>query len=365
MAQSRSGGSRGARVEQTRVLTEIEFEGNDGPDLRSLLKMFFGVVLGGMAAFLLLMVARSGPWSTLLVSGEPRREEEDEQPEESAAAVDEPATEEGASASDDTVELFGFDWLEGYATTHQGLVRSENQDRFLLDVGREGVLALVADGMGGHSGGSVASSVAVKTIGGMLGKLESYEAKAVHRAMHDSFERADEAIRHRASKELKLQGMGTTAVAAVITKDFAVHAYTGDSRLYHFRDGEVIYRTQDHSVVRYLQEEGLVSEEEARTHPMRSRLTSSLGGSPPERKVLVEPAWKKKSRTQVAVLDFQPGDVLLLCSDGLNGEVDPGVLERIVAEQGDNLKTCVQALLNEALEAGGRDNVTILALRRR
>ncbi|MCA9792379.1 MAG: serine/threonine-protein phosphatase [Candidatus Eremiobacteraeota bacterium] len=347
------------------MLKEIEFEGSDGPDLRSLLKMFFGVVLGGMAAFLLLMVARSGSWSTLLVSGEPRREGEDDEPEESEAGPAEPAaSEESSQASDDTIELFGFDWLEGYATTHQGLVRSENQDRFLLDVGREGVLALVADGMGGHSGGSVASSVAVKTIGGMLGKLESYEPKAVHRAMHDSFERADEAIRHRASKELKLQGMGTTAVGAVITKDFVVHAYTGDSRLYHFRDGELIYRTQDHSVVRYLQEEGLVSEEEARTHPMRSRLTSSLGGSPPERKVLVEPAWKKKSKSQPAVLDFRPGDVLLLCSDGLNGEVEPGVLERIVAE-GDSLKTCVQALLNEALEAGGRDNVTILALRRK
>ncbi len=328
--------------------------------------MLFGVALGGLAAFLLLMVTRSGRWSWLILNNEPSRDADpSEGAEEKPVISPEVESETAESDNDEAVETLELDWLEAHATTHVGLVREENQDRFVLErfEGDKAVLALVADGMGGHSGGSVASEVASKAIKSLVLKSEELGEKALHNALHDSFARADEAIRHRASKELKLQGMGTTAVAAVVTSDFFVHAYTGDSRLYHFRDSELIYRTQDHSVVRYLQEEGLVTEEEARHHPMRSRLTSSLGGSPPERKILVEPAWKKRAKKQPSVIDFRSGDLVVICSDGLNGEIEPTQLEQVVKEHGQVPKQCVQHLLNAALESGARDNVTIICLR--
>lgn len=334
------------------------------PDLRRLVRLLFGVLVGGLAAMGLLLASRSGSWGRLLWTASTAPTKPENLPDED---LDQPET-EGASKRVERKEL-GEDtpWLEGVALTNQGCVREENQDNYELTTILDGkaVFALVADGMGGHQGGSVASDIAVSTIAGLVKKLETSDPKTVQQILSDSLSRADDAIRHRASKESTLAGMGTTAVGAVVTPDIAIHAYTGDSRLYHFRKGEQIYRTRDHSVVRYLMEEGLVTEEEARVHPMRSRLTSSLGGSPPERKVLVEPEWDdSKGEEQPCVRELRQGDVLVLCSDGLNGEIEPHELDQIVAANFENIKEMTQKLLNAALEAGGRDNVTIIVLRR-
>lgn len=332
------------------------------PDLRTLLRMLFGVAVGGAAAFLLLSISRSGSWGGLVLNA-PERPKRDEP----AALEDEPSpveTEPGGPSEDRTSVDLG--WVKACAVTHKGLVREENQDRYLLEElpGQGGLLALVTDGMGGHSGGSVAADVASRTIGGIMRTVVPEDPEAVYQRLTDSFVKADEAIRHRASKQTVLSGMGTTAVAAVVGPEQVVHVHTGDSRLYHFRDGRELYRTRDHSVVRYLQEEGMVSEEEARVHPMRSRLTSSLGGSPPERRITLEPRWKSSSEAQPAVLEMQPGDVVMLCSDGLNSEVESDRITGLAKEHGRDVKALANHYLNAALEAGGRDNVTVIVIRR-
>lgn len=265
-------------------------------------------------------------------------------------------------------------WLIGCAISHKGRVRSENQDRFALEpISADAAVAIVADGMGGHMGGSHAAEIAARTI---LNGIQA-DADASDQPTYDllsaSFSLADEAIRARASRDAHLGGMGTTSVAAVVFRDRCIHLYTGDSRLYQYRDGKEIYRTKDHSVVRYLEEEGLLTADEARNHPMRSRLTSSLGGGPAERKLVLEPKWSGEDdeedgggsppmAEQKAVLSLSPGDVLLLCSDGLCGEVEPRKLSELM-EAGGEPEELARRCVAAALEAGGRDNVTVIVMK--
>ncbi|MBI3926063.1 MAG: serine/threonine-protein phosphatase [Armatimonadetes bacterium] len=335
------------------------------PDLKTVLRLLLGLVVGGAAAWFLLSLWRSGSPGE---RGSSRSEEGESTAERPPADEDQASIAEEAGideSSRKTLSMGGATpWLEAAACTHRGKVRDENQDRFVLQEipGRKAVVALVNDGMGGHMGGSVAAEVAANTIAEIMKRSEKLDPEGLYERLAESFERADLAIRHRASKETGLGGMGTTGVAAVVLPDVLIHLHTGDSRLYHYRDGQEIYRTKDHSVVRYLQEEGLVSEAEARNHPMRSRLTSSLGGSPPERKVTVEPRWKQGAQEQPAVRDLRPGDVVLLCSDGLSSEIEPETLDEVVRKHGKKPAQFVREAVKTALDAGGRDNVTVIAL---
>lgn len=261
-------------------------------------------------------------------------------------------------------------WVEAFARSHRGKIREENQDRFLLEIiptwGESGALvAMVADGMGGHQGGSQAAQIAVETV---FDSLTSRPPEVrLYEQLHRSFYDADEAIRRRAQQDTSLTTMGTTGVAVVCFPGECVHLYTGDSRLYHFRKGELLYQTRDHSVVRYLQEEGLLTPEEARTHPMRSRLTSSLGGGAQEKRLVLEPRWsdQEDSFHQPSILTVQSGDLLLLCSDGLCGEVTAEQLQDWVQQQGDDAGRLTEVCVEGALEAGGRDNITVIALKYR
>lgn len=258
-------------------------------------------------------------------------------------------------------------WIEAFARSHRGRVREENQDRFLLDCipdwGETGALvAMVADGMGGHQGGSQAAQIAVETVFKFL--TTSPPEVRLYEQLQESFVQADDAIRQRALQDSNLATMGTTGVAVVCFPGECVHLYTGDSRLYHFRNGQLLYQTRDHSVVRYLQEEGLLTPEEARTHPMRSRLTSSLGGGVQEKRLVLEPRWSDESDShhQPSILGICRGDLLLLCSDGLCGEVNGDDLERWAADHGDSPEQLTEACVKGALEAGGRDNITVIAI---
>lgn len=264
-------------------------------------------------------------------------------------------------------------WLVAAAISHKGRVRSENQDRFALEtLSPDAAVAIVADGMGGHMGGSHAAEIAARTILNGIQADGDASDQPTYDLMSASFSLADEAIRARASRDAHLGGMGTTSVAAVIFRDRCIHLYTGDSRLYQYRDGKEIYRTKDHSVVRYLEEEGLLTADEARNHPMRSRLTSSLGGGPAERKLVLEPRWAgdeddednggPSNGEQKAVLSLEVGDVLLLCSDGLCGEVEPKKLSELM-EAGGEPDELARRCVTAALEAGGRDNVTVIVLK--
>lgn len=261
-------------------------------------------------------------------------------------------------------------WVEAFARSNRGRVREENQDRYLLEAlegwGECGALvAMVADGMGGHQGGSQAAQIAVQTVLESLSR--SRPEVRLYEQLHRSFYDADDAIRRRAQQDPGLTTMGTTGVAVVCFPGECVHLYTGDSRLYHFREGKLLYQTRDHSVVRYLQEEGLLTAEEARVHPMRSRLTSSLGGGSQEKRLVLEPRWSEEtdSHGQPSILSMQKDDLLLLCSDGLCGEVDDEEIAGYVQQHGDDLERLTQTCVQGALAAGGRDNITVVTVRYR
>ena len=245
-----------------------------------------------------------------------------------------------------------------------GKRRANNQDCFKVGQlslpGDEYVLAVVCDGMGGHAGGEVASKIATDLIWTVLSKHKHHEPKKLYETMTEALERADSAIEQRASKESELKGMGTTAVVAAINRDSYIHCHLGDSRLYHFRDGECIYQTKDHSVVRFLVEEGIITPDRAKDHPYRSQLTSSLGGGPNANRLTIEPKWDESATPH---RKWNSGDWLLLCSDGLNSELEDAEIGEVLTAA-STPKEAVEALRKRVLETEARDNLTFVAARK-
>ena len=242
-----------------------------------------------------------------------------------------------------------------------------NEDRVACEPLPEGagVLVVVSDGMGGHSAGDTASTIvcevllqAAPALGTGLPAEERFEALLA------AFQKADASVRETAARELSLTGMGATALAAAITPATCLHAHTGDSRLYHFRAGERLYRTQDHSVVELKREIGEIDEEGMQHHPMRNMLLASIGGGGTKAQLDVAPKWREGSPTQEAELRLEPGDLILLCTDGLNGVLGEATLQETVRRHYDApVEALVETLIEAAKGAGGADNVTIAAVR--
>lgn len=232
--------------------------------------------------------------------------------------------------------------------THLGLVRSSNQDALALS--DELGLWVIADGMGGHAGGDIASRIAVDTIVAQAPALAAQADSPGSRAdaLRQALLRAHEAIRAEAGRRPALSDMGTTAVALSIAPAFpltAAIAHVGDSRAYLCRKGALTQLTADHSWVEERLHQGLLSPDEAAVHPLRHMLTRALGNAP-----AVE--------VDVQVRDLQPGDRLLLCTDGLTKMLDNDRILEILLSHPDG--TACEALLREALARGGLDNVTVL-----
>ena len=228
------------------------------------------------------------------------------------------------------------------AATDVGRVRERNEDGFLT----QEPLFAVADGMGGHRGGGVASEVALQ----MLSRMEGGSVTGSDAAdgLADMVTQANDAVLERASEEPRLAGMGTT-LTAVIVQPGRIHlAHVGDSRAYLLRDGDLRQLTEDHSLVQRMVNEGKLSPEEAEVHPHRSVLTRALG---------VEPELDVDRDS----LEVRPGDRILLCSDGLTTMVPEEDIQRIVAENEDPQRVA-EALVAAANEAGGLDNITALVL---
>jgi protein phosphatase len=257
------------------------------------------------------------------------------------------------------------DRLSCAAGSHVGNVRESNQDRFLLKSWPDdsALLAVVADGLGGYSGGEVASEIVAQTVAQLLDEPLPKDSESRYHRFLDTIWRANERIEQQAASDFRLLRMGSTVAGAVVTSDECLHLFAGDCRLYHFGDGgsSLVYRTADHSVVRILVEQGQITQEEVATHPMRSVVTSCLGGGPTAR-LSVAPQWDKAQESQPAFRAIHPGDLLLLCSDGLCGSVsDPALLSlarRYFDEPVNLIKSCIQA----ALDAGGEDNITAIAI---
>jgi protein phosphatase len=247
--------------------------------------------------------------------------------------------------------------LEAFAWTDPGPVRENNEDSFLVD--EDGGLFIVADGMGGHAAGEVASRVAVDAIKELLhGGLDPDEtrlerevgdpADLLRERLRYAMNQASARIRREALANPAWAGMGTTVCVLLIEGDHAHVAHVGDSRVYMLREGELFRLTRDHTVVQQEIDAGRLTPALARQVPHRNYLTQSVGYHGP-----VEP--------DTATRPLLPGDLFLLCSDGLTDPLDdPRIAEICRVTHPSDL---AETLVREALEGGGEDNVTVIAIR--
>ncbi len=245
------------------------------------------------------------------------------------------------------------------ARSDVGRKRKGNEDALFLNP--EQKLYVVADGMGGHAAGEVASRVAVDAINEFVtltgGNEEitwpfglddsiSYEGNRLKTAIRHANRRVLEATRESAEYE----GMATTVAAVLVDGDTAHLAHVGDSRIYLWSGGAISQLTSDHSWVNEQIQSGVISPEQARSHPLRNVVTRALGG----RADLVVDIQSRR---------MGPGDVLLLCSDGLTTMIADEDIARILAEAPGDVARAATALVDEANERGGEDNITVVVLK--
>ena len=220
--------------------------------------------------------------------------------------------------------------------TDVGSVREQNEDSLIV----RPPLFVVADGMGGHAAGEVASEIAVSTIGELA--PDHADAEALGRTV----EEANRDIINAAIAGQGREGMGTTVTAAILERNRLVIAQVGDSRAYLLHNGELTQLTRDHSLMANMIEAGQITPEEARFHPNRSVITRALGNDPDTVPDLYE-------------INVEDGDRLLLCSDGLYSMLDDSEIAAVMRRISDPQR-CATMLVNGAIAAGGHDNITVI-----
>ncbi|RJX41002.1 Stp1/IreP family PP2C-type Ser/Thr phosphatase [Paenibacillus pinisoli] len=234
-----------------------------------------------------------------------------------------------------------------------GRVRHVNEDQSWVGQLDNGVtLAIVADGMGGHQAGDVASEMAVNAFRSVLEQhaakpsLTEEEGKMLIR---QAISEANESIYAKAASNEQYHNMGTTIVAAMLHDHNAIIGHVGDSRAYRVTKESIQLLTTDHSLVNELLRSGQLTDEEAANHPRRNVLTRAIGTDP-------------QVEIDVQSLSWSPEDVLLLCSDGLTNMVSEQEMQAVVAGEELELGGKADHLIGLALEAGGDDNVTVVLL---
>lgn len=235
---------------------------------------------------------------------------------------------------------------KAFGMTDVGRRRENNQDQFLVD-GIRGLYA-IADGMGGHAAGEVASQIAIDALAeAMSSEPASTDPDLAGRKLVEAFEEGNRRICESVVARGEWRGMGTTIVAMVRSGDRAVIGHVGDSRAYRLRNGELKRLTDDHSWVGEQVRMGLLTDEEAQKHPMRNIVTRAMGN----RLELV---------VDVQQDDIRPGDVYLLCSDGLNSMLDDDQIAETLAAHADDPQAACRSLVAKANEQGGEDNITVI-----
>lgn len=233
--------------------------------------------------------------------------------------------------------------LHAAGLTDVGQVRTGNEDA--MHVG-DSVFA-VADGMGGHAAGEIASALALRPIIELDGRVFGDDQQA-RRALEDAVVQANRRVVEAAETDNTLQGMGTTLTAALFEGRRLHVAHVGDSRAYLLRQGRVTQLTRDHTFVQQLIDDGTITEAEAATHPHRSVVTRAIGAS-------------AEVEIDLETLDLASGDAVLLCSDGLSGVVDDDHIAELMTSDRTPEQT-VTALVRRANENGGPDNITAVLL---
>jgi serine/threonine protein phosphatase PrpC len=245
--------------------------------------------------------------------------------------------------------------VKAYGLTHVGRQRQHNEDNFLVE--DQAGLFLVADGMGGHAAGEIASRIAVDSISEFILHTKEDDGTWPH-AYDEHYKRstnrlmaavrmANTRVLEAMRKDARLRGMGTTVVACMADQDTMSVAHVGDSRAYLIRDKKLSRITSDHSWVFEQVQAGMLTEAEAEKHPLRNVITRALGGA-----LQVTP--------DASEIECLSGDVYLLCSDGLTGMVPEEDILRLVTENGGDLQKACQQLIDMANDRGGLDNVTAI-----
>ena len=247
-------------------------------------------------------------------------------------------------------------WM-GVGLTDIGRVRQLNQDAYSLDNDHQ--LWVLADGMGGHAGGEIASQIAVDTIPQEFQRLLADElstsptAALIETLLTQTIETANQRIREQGSQNAEIKGMGTTIVAVAIppTHDTsqAVIAHSGDSRAYVLRNGSLDLWTRDHTLMEERLALNLITPEQVRTHPLRHVLTKALGIDP-------------QAFPTVQTYSLESTDLLLLCSDGLTKMLDDQEIQTLILQESPNLDRITNTLVSAANRLGGEDNTTVVVI---
>lgn len=247
--------------------------------------------------------------------------------------------------------------IEAFGLTDVGRKRKHNEDNYALDV--EDGLFIVADGMGGHAAGEVASKITVETIAEFIAATRQKEEatwpfKYNHQLDFNSnrlavaIEKANERVMAAVAAQPWLKGMGTTVVAGLLNEKMLSLAHVGDSRAYLHRKGKLSLLTDDHSWVHEQVTAGILTEDEAKSHPLKNVVTRALGGGPSVSPDLQE-------------LVFSAGDLFLFCSDGLTTMLSDEEI-RVCVESERKPATLCHRLVDLANEKGGVDNITVVVV---
>ncbi|MBV1816603.1 Stp1/IreP family PP2C-type Ser/Thr phosphatase [Anaerosalibacter bizertensis] len=237
-------------------------------------------------------------------------------------------------------------------STDKGKVRKNNQDSYFVSEDTELPLFIVADGMGGHKAGEVASNMAVEIVKDFfIEKKEELKKNKVDilKFIRSAVEKANTIIYKKSIENDEFHGMGTTITMAYIFENKLYIGHVGDSRAYLLRNNKFIQITEDHSLVAEMVKKGSISEEEAECHPQRNIITRAIGTD-------------EEVITDIIVEDIYKDDILLLCTDGLTNMMNDDEIKEILINKIDLQKNC-NSLVKKANRLGGIDNVTVIAIK--
>lgn len=248
--------------------------------------------------------------------------------------------------------------IQIFGKTDVGSVRDHNEDSIMVD---ENVgLAILADGMGGHRGGEMASAITVSTVldtlKNQLKKLTAgdtdedtgYSVESI--AVHDAINLANASVYKASSENQQYRGMGTTVVVVLFYDNRFTVAHVGDSRLYRLRDGELEQITRDHSLMQELIDRGFYTPEQAKQSLNKNLVTRAIG---------IEEGVQIDVQEDIAHID----DIYLLCSDGITDMIDDDLIKKTITKCGDDLEQAATELIREANEHGGKDNISAILAR--
>ncbi len=227
--------------------------------------------------------------------------------------------------------------------THVGKVRPTNEDTLLIECGEAPQYMLVADGMGGHAAGEVASGAAAQAIKSYIERLDT--VRLTEEQIVDAIKYANRVLISKMAENEQLQGMGTTLTFAYAEGDMLTLAQVGDSSAYLLGGAEMTKLTKDHTYVQHLIDSGVIKQNDAGDYPFKNIITRALG--------------MKKLEVDIYRVEWSEGDTLLLCSDGLTTYADINALTEVLAGS-EEIADKARSLVDYALEAGGKDNITVI-----